>query len=648
MNTDDKVPSEEQAKKSGSTKITAKIGKVGGGAKISRLILKNAESTENLDSGKKADLDVEIKQVEKDVTIADTIKENSQSPFKELQDQMNPVKKILILSANPEDTNRLRLDKEVREIEEGLMRAKKREQFDIKSKWAVRFLDLRRALLDYKPQIVHFAGHGKKDGLMVEGELGIPVPVSPEALSGLFELCCHHVECVILNACHSKPQADAINKHIKYVIGMHQEINDRAAIEFAVGFYDALCAGEPVEEAFKFGRNAILQEFPDQHEHLIPVLKKDEHPERDYRITDLKEEREKDEMTYQRKSHLEVLVEKLDRELIARTAQMPGVKPFEFDDGEGTPGRDTVMEQVKELYFTAPASNSTLSHISTRDLAKMLAIKTRELNRNRGIWGRDSRVDYYDITDEQIKKNADCTAAICMKDSLTDTGNGFFTLRSKIYRKAFNLCHCEPFHHQHIAAGRMYSGFLVKDNIIATAGHCADEKNVTDLRFVFGYRMSDPSTPVTQVPKKNVYRGVKLINRAYQRAGGSDWALVQLDRKVVGQEVAALSKRELFPDRPVYIIGYPVGLPLKYSPGASVSDIGEASFSADLNVYCSSSGSPVFDSETHEVIGIVVRGDNQDFRLVEKCWISVIYSRSAKCTKEPQCTRVSEFIESCR
>jgi hypothetical protein len=87
-----------------------------------------------------------------------------------------------------------------------------------------------------------------------------------------------------------------------------------------------------------------------------------------------------------------------------------------------------------------------------------------------------------------------------------------------------------------------------------------------------------------------------------------------------------------------------VGLPLKYSPEASVGDIREAFFSADLNVYNGSSGSPVFDSETHEVIGIVVRGHTRDFRLVENCWRSVIYSRSDTGFPNPQCTRVSEFI----
>lgn len=187
---------------------------------------------------------------------------------------MPTVNKILILAANPGDTGRLRLDKEFREIQGGLNRSKYRNQFDIQPRFAVRFCDIRQALLDYNPHIVHFAGHGDKDGLMVEGELGFGVPITTQVLSQLFELCSHHVECVVLNACYSSSQATAINKHIKYVIGMSKEIKDSAAIKFAVGFYDALGAGRSVEDAFKFGHTEILQEFPGLTEHLIPVLKK--------------------------------------------------------------------------------------------------------------------------------------------------------------------------------------------------------------------------------------------------------------------------------------------------------------------------------------------------------------------------------------
>ena len=75
----------------------------------------------------------------------------------------SPVKKILILAANPTNTARLRLSEEVREIDKGLRLSENRAQFDIKQEWAVQLDDLRRALLRHKPHIVHFCGHGKED-----------------------------------------------------------------------------------------------------------------------------------------------------------------------------------------------------------------------------------------------------------------------------------------------------------------------------------------------------------------------------------------------------------------------------------------------------------------------------------------------------
>jgi hypothetical protein len=183
-------------------------------------------------------------------------------------------KKILILAANPKTTPPLRLDEEIREINEGLRRSNYRDRFVIYSALDPGQRDLRRALLDHNPDIVHFTGHGNKKGLLVVDEMGMAVSFSSKALSGLFELFSDKVECVILSACYSAHQANAISKHIKYVIGMRKEIEDRAAVEFAIGFYDALGAGRSVEDAFKFGTNAILQRFPNISEHLVPVLKK--------------------------------------------------------------------------------------------------------------------------------------------------------------------------------------------------------------------------------------------------------------------------------------------------------------------------------------------------------------------------------------
>ncbi|ABW29956.1 AAA-like domain-containing protein [Acaryochloris marina] len=182
------------------------------------------------------------------------------------------MRKILILAANPKNTNQLRLDEEVREIQEGLQRSRSRDQFEIVSRWAVRPSDLRRALLDYEPQIVHFCGHGAgAEGLALENNAGQIKLVTGKALGGLFKLVQANVECVLLNACYSEAQSKAIHKYISYVIGMSNAIGDRAAIEFAVGFYDGLGADRSYEDAFEFGLSAIALEGID--ETATPKLK---------------------------------------------------------------------------------------------------------------------------------------------------------------------------------------------------------------------------------------------------------------------------------------------------------------------------------------------------------------------------------------
>ncbi|GAB1540307.1 hypothetical protein NUACC21_29760 [Scytonema sp. NUACC21] len=185
----------------------------------------------------------------------------------------NPrVKTILILAANPTNTSRLRLDKEVQEIDEGLRRANKREQFKLEQKWAVRSRDFYRAILDTQPQIVHFCGHGAgEDGIVLEDETGEAALVQADELASMFRLfAAESVECVVLNACYSEGQAQAIAQHVNYVIGTNQTIGDSAAIAFSMAFYDALAAGKTIEFAFELGSSRLVG-LPESQ---TPVLKK--------------------------------------------------------------------------------------------------------------------------------------------------------------------------------------------------------------------------------------------------------------------------------------------------------------------------------------------------------------------------------------
>jgi hypothetical protein len=362
-------------------------------------------------------------------------------------------------------------------------------------------------------------------------------------------------------------------------------------------------------------------------------------------------------MTGYKKSPFELSVEELDRELVSRGGQDPDEKKFAFSDEKGTPARDAVMAAARESYRILLLTNGDLDHIGTLDLAKVLIMRTRSApdclrggvpdNRSamdftRGSWSNDL-MDFFEIYDEEIQKNVGCTAAICLKESLVDTGNGMSMLKVKNYGKTFNLYDAEPFGNQPVSAGRMLTGFLVGEDIVATAAHGVNEKNVADLRILFDYKMVDSTTSVEQFPNDHIYRGVKIIHRVYNPGEvGPDWALVKLDRNVAGQRVAVLSGEKISPGQVVYVIGHPLGLPLKYAAGGFVCDLGhEGYFGANLNIYSGNSGSPLFDLHTHEVVGIVTGGENMDFRWTGEGWMSVSYPDG----KRADCTGVSEFTD---
>lgn len=179
--------------------------------------------------------------------------------------------KILFLGASPANENRLRLDAEVREIDQKLQLAANRDRFSLEQQWAVRVHDLQGLFLRHTPQIVHFSGHGSSDSeLIFENNIGESHPVSAATLSKLFSILKDNIRCVILNACYSKGQAEAIAEHIDCVVGMSDTIRDDSAISFAAAFYQALAYGKSVQDAFQLG--CVQIDMENLNEGEIPKL----------------------------------------------------------------------------------------------------------------------------------------------------------------------------------------------------------------------------------------------------------------------------------------------------------------------------------------------------------------------------------------
>jgi hypothetical protein len=179
--------------------------------------------------------------------------------------------KILFLAASPDNLTRLSLDKEIRGIQERLRSGQYRDRFELITESAVRVRDITEHLLRHRPTIVHFSGHGDKEGKLQfhndrDQTQGVPIA----AFADLFERFRSDVRCVVLNSCYSETLAKTMAQKIDCVVGMTTAIRDDAAIVFAEDFYRALSFGQSLQAAFKLACIAI--HLHDKGQQGVPQL----------------------------------------------------------------------------------------------------------------------------------------------------------------------------------------------------------------------------------------------------------------------------------------------------------------------------------------------------------------------------------------
>ena len=279
--------------------------------------------------------------------------------------------------------------------------------------------------------------------------------------------------------------------------------------------------------------------------------------------------------------------------------------------------------------------NEVLREYDSPTLAKAL----REMQTV--IYESDDRQDLFEVNDQAVLAVSRGVVALVWKSALRNNGNGTSTLTTESFGASKLLCRSEAFFEQPIAA--FCTGFLVAPDVVATAGHCVTAENVTEVRFVFGFRMIDARHAHTTISNEDIYAGFRVIDRR-QEGAGADWALVQLDRAAPSDKVVSIRRQpgRIAGDQQVYVIGHPCGLPTKYAAGARVRfNENAAFFVANLDTYGGNSGSPVFNAETNEVEGVLVRGET-DFVSQGNCNVSLVCPAGASCRGE-DCTRVSEF-----
>jgi WD40 repeat protein len=262
---------------------------------------------------------------------------------------------ILFLAANPSGTDRRALDREARSIWTELKGCGHRERFQLETRWAAESLDLLRALRELRPAVVHFSGHGGRDGVVFQAADGGAQVVPTEAIAEAFGAAGASVKLAVLSACYSDAQAEALLAHVDCVVGMSGAIRDDAARSFAIGFYGGLGEHEPVAAAYKQGCAAMNLEG----------LREGERPQLRVRAGV-----DADRL---------VLAAIAPEERLELPCPYPGMRPYTVDDAAHFYGRDKEVKELlgrlrageREIYVIGPSGSGKSSLVAAGLLPRL-------------------------------------------------------------------------------------------------------------------------------------------------------------------------------------------------------------------------------------------------------------------------------------
>ena len=231
----------------------------------------------------------------------------------------------------------------------------------------------------------------------------------------------------------------------------------------------------------------------------------------------------------------------------------------------------------------------------------MLSINTLALPKV--IYGDDNRRDVFAEPRADLREIADSTVAMIANALLENQGDKI-KLYPQLFGPGFSLCKEEPFYNQPSAAE--CSGFMVGEDLVATAGHCINKTLCQFKSFVFNYRMLNNDKAPKELSIDDVYACKEVVVR--EQNDQNDYAIVRLDRPIRGHRALPMQKESMSVRDQVLVVGHPSGLPTKISDDAYVRRTEENFFMANLDTYGGSSGSAVFNAKTLAVAGILTRG----------------------------------------
>lgn len=232
------------------------------------------------------------------------------------------------------------------------------------------------------------------------------------------------------------------------------------------------------------------------------------------------------------------------------------------------------------------------------------------------VYGSDDRLEVYEHPSATMRAVATASVAMMIDATLldlTDPADVQIDYATTLGEDEM-LCAGEPFADQ--PAPGDCSGTLIDARHVMTAGHCVTDGCDASLQWVLGYRYASSGTLAT-LSRDDVYACAGVV--VYEETDTTDYAIVSLDRDVVGHAPAPIAGDVARVGDSLTLIGHPSGLPMKIASNGAVLSTEGDTFHASVDAFAGNSGSGVFD-DRGAVVGILDSGET-DFVPSGGCFV---------------------------
>ena len=176
-----------------------------------------------------------------------------------MSDHIEKIITILFIGSNYKNRKVVRTEKEFEIIRETLKNTCFGNLINLQYKFAVKRKYLEKIIDRFKPQIIHFSGHGNHYvGPLFEGDGNEYEYSSIDMTEDLTKILYNfrdYIELVLFNVCESVNIARRVAKSIDFTVGAKGKTNDDSALAFTKGFYENLLNHDNLRDSVEQGNN---------------------------------------------------------------------------------------------------------------------------------------------------------------------------------------------------------------------------------------------------------------------------------------------------------------------------------------------------------------------------------------------------------